>query len=188
LIQKATGIGRSVADAKTWDAEYANGNWEELYSFHEQAHYQMLILYIVSLSQTPTILDVGCGEGILARKLRPEGYKLYVGIDLSEAAIAKGKCAESELTRFLVADAEQYAPEHKFDVIVFNESLYYFSEPDVVLERYRSHLTNNGVCLLSLFRRPKADAIRTYVKGRFTVVDETLVQNARGSWSCIAIR
>ena len=35
------------------------------------------------------ILDVGCGDGVLYQRLRCFGYGSYVGIDLSEVAIAK---------------------------------------------------------------------------------------------------
>ena len=54
-------------------------------------------------------------------------YRRYVGVDLSEEAIAKARTRIAQTPNssasFVVADALGYAPSEQFDVIIFNESL-----------------------------------------------------------------
>jgi 2-polyprenyl-3-methyl-5-hydroxy-6-metoxy-1,4-benzoquinol methylase len=71
-----------------------------------------------------SLLDVGCGEGVLQRRLRALGYARYLGIDSSEEAIARAQTERDARTEFRCADAETYMPQDRFDVIVFNEVLY----------------------------------------------------------------
>ena len=93
------------------------------------AHYAVLAGYTAYLH--PKELCVGCGEGILFKRYLPYGYSKYVGIEISEAALAKLAEWENKNTNFVKVDAEEYEPTELFDAVVFNEILYYFSEPYV---------------------------------------------------------
>ncbi len=53
-----------------------------------------------------SILDAGCGEGLLAEKLKILPYKSYLGMDVSKEAIAIAtKRLGDDRSRFTVADA-----------------------------------------------------------------------------------
>lgn len=96
------------------------------------------------------VLDVGCAQGILQCELR---YGTYTGIDLADDAIARAQRRADDRTTFAVADAATYTPARPYDVIVFNECLYYLRDPVGVAQRYLEHLTPGGVIVISMFDR-----------------------------------
>jgi 2-polyprenyl-3-methyl-5-hydroxy-6-metoxy-1,4-benzoquinol methylase len=101
------------------------------------------------LSHAPrgSLLDVGCGEGALADYLNEEQKKNYVGIDLSKEAVRIAK--EKRGFNFIQASAETYTPlpGQSFDLIVFNEMLYYTDHVEI-LKRYEKFLSKKGVFLV----------------------------------------
>ncbi len=89
----------------------------------------MIVGLLAERGPSATILDVGCGDGVLYQRFRPIGCERDVGIDMSDVAVsmaAEGARPEAE---FVAGDAAVYQPESTFDAIVFNEVLYYFPDP-----------------------------------------------------------
>ena len=118
-------------------------------------------------------------------RYRPYGYARYLGIDISAAALVMLKQVEDANTTFVCADAETYIPGDRFDVIVFNESLYYFHAPVEAVERYTGALEKHGIMIVSTFTGPaRARAILRTLKARHALVDETRVTHAALSWLC----
>ena len=117
-----------------------------------------------------------------APRARPLGYRRYHGIDLAQAAIDSAAPRADERTTFAAADAETYAPSGRFDVIVFNEVVYYFREPLATLQRYESALATEGAFVVSTFRSRRADAIARRLLGRYRLLEETTVSNRKGAW------
>ena len=105
------------------------------------------------------ILDVGCGEGLLARKIRHLPFETYVGIDFSPAPVAAARAALGDDLRltFAVADAESYQPATEPDAIIFSECLNYLSDPVGIIEHYSKSIASNGFIIISLFQSPRAD-------------------------------
>ena len=100
----------------------------------------------------------GCGEGLLAERLKSSPFKSYLGIDLSSSAIDLAKKSNNdERVSFSCADAGHFESDSKFDVIVLNEVLYYFENPIQTLDRYLSLLNSEGILILSIFREPGAN-------------------------------
>ncbi len=182
-------IKRTHTESKEqWDSEYKESAWNLLYHLREQAHYAVSLSYIIHLRPMPSILDVGCGEGLLYRGLRPYGYAQYTGIDFSEAAIARCASYCDEKTSFIAANAEEYVPDRIFDVILFSESLNCLNEPRKAMERYGAYLAKDGIFVVSLWRNARGQAIRRVLKSKFPLIDETLVTNSKGSWFCLAFK
>jgi len=178
-------IGRpKVPTKKMWDTQYANGHWERLKDLCEQAHGAVAASYVAYLKPNSSVLEIGCGEGILLPRLREIGYRAYTGIDISEFAIGKCRTMADEKTRFIVGDAEQYVPDTPVDVILLNESIYYFVEPIACLCRYAERLAPGGVFIVSMFDKERTRPIRRALKETFRVIDETIVSNSKGTWYC----
>src|SRR5262249_14066005 len=76
-------------DRDAWERLYRDGNWGFLAELSVIGHYSDLVGYLAHLRPGAAILDVGCGEGLLFERFRPYGYSRYVGLDLSETAIAR---------------------------------------------------------------------------------------------------
>ena len=107
-----------------------------------------------------TILDAGCGEGLLAAKLRLLGYARYLGLDISAAAIARANdnLGDSR-TGFEVTDLHSFESPDRFDAIIFNQSLYYLTDPAAVLTRYATMLAPGGHFILSMADQPRTRAL-----------------------------
>ena len=170
---------------ETWEAQYATGEWTYLRRLEELARYSVIIGYIQLLKPNSAILDVGCGEGILFHRIRPYGYSRYVGVDVSSVAISGLASEQNAQTSFIVADAEAYVPQEQFDVIVFNEVLYYFHNPLEAIGRYTQALRGGGVVVVSTYTGyTKAMAILRQMKAMLSLLDEVRVVHGPTSWRC----
>lgn len=105
-----------------------------------------------------SILDLGCAGGTLARCL-DRGFAAYCGVDISDFAVekARGEIAGKALSVGLSCDfeassVETYQPSRTYDVIVFNEVMYYLDLASISesLRRYAEHLSPGGVIIVSL--------------------------------------
>jgi len=153
----ARGRWRSAID---WDKTYRDGRWSWLASQEEKPHHHV-VASLAAAWDAKTILDVGCGEGHTHAALRGGGYRRYLGIDLSPRAIETAAAATDACTRFLAADAEKFETDEQFDVVIFNEVIYYFERPREVLAHYETMLSKGGFCIISMGLRPFRQALLT---------------------------
>jgi SAM-dependent methyltransferase len=164
--------------AAVWEAQYAAGRWDFLAGLDQLARYSVIAGYIHYLKPGAAVLDVGCGEGLLLRSYRPYGYVRYLGVDIAANAIARLGAAEDARTRFVCADAESFQPDERFDVIVFNESLYYFRDPLATFARYLQFLHNDGIIIVSTFLgSPRAVSILRRLRERYALLDEVQIKH-----------
>lgn len=132
------------------EKRYASGRWKYQREISESHRYSVIVgcaNYVTAPSRR--ILDVGCGEGILQQRI---AYSHYVGVDMNAAAISAAQSRENGITAFVCAPAETYEPNGQFDVMVFNESLYYIPRPLAVVNRLLPFLSPNGVMIVSMFQ------------------------------------
>jgi SAM-dependent methyltransferase len=124
--------------------------WDYLADVSE-AHRYSLIIGCADCYKGPdrTVLDVGCGEGILQRRM---AYGRYLGVDLNAEAIRRARPRADATTEFHVAPGESFEPMGLFDVIVFNESLYYIAQPVPVFAHYRRFLKTDGIMIVCNFQ------------------------------------
>lgn len=141
------------------EAEYAKGSWDYLRSINELPRFNIVAGYCHYFNERGTILEIGCGEGILQEKLNPDQYKRYVGVDISAEAICRAVHKQNEKNLFLREDASTFSPTEKFDTIVFNECLEYFEDPKSLVKRYEPFLEENGIFVVSMFAG--LDTVRT---------------------------
>ena len=134
---------------KEWDNLYEEGHWDYLEDNGEAARYDVITGMIRRRKSVRTILDLGCGSGVLAEYLE-NGKYAYTGIDFSAKAIEKSNSAYGS---FHTADVVSYIPEHKYDCIVVNEVLYYISDQIGLIHKYMDWLTEDGFIIISLYLR-----------------------------------
>lgn len=91
-----------------------------------------------------SLLDVGCGDGGVARLLRQRVGEV-VAVDIERAASWRNEPG----LRFRVADAEQLPFEAaSFDVVHSKDSLHHMARPDRALAEYRRVLRPSGFVLI----------------------------------------
>jgi 2-polyprenyl-6-hydroxyphenyl methylase/3-demethylubiquinone-9 3-methyltransferase len=136
---------------ETLETEYSSGTWDYLGGTTELARFSIVVGYCHYFKAEGTILELGCGEGILKDRLCPLKYSRYLGVDISSEAIHRASYKQDEKSSFVREDARIYNPDQRFDVIVFNECLEYFQDPLSLVRRYQRFLEKKGVFIVSMF-------------------------------------
>jgi len=191
LVDRGRRSDGLLQSAQTWEAQYAAGRWDFLAELSELARFSVLAGYICHLKPGGAILDTGCGQGVLLRRLPSFGYSKYVGIDLSGSAISVAQEHGNERSTFFAADCEEYSPAEHFDVIVFNEVLCCLRDPLRTVERYVRSLKPGGILLVSLCTAARGSStILRGLKRAYATVDEVRVVHSgrKVSWVCTALR
>ena len=134
-----------------WERQFADGTWDRLREGQPNTTElaRLIFEYAHTKGGNIRVLDVGCGNGGLARLLTIGSGIAYTGIDISETALAAARVLVPRGI-FITADAEQPPSDMgAFDVLVFNEVLYYMN-PDRVLPRYHMHATADTRIFISV--------------------------------------
>lgn len=131
------------------------------------------ISLLPSLAPGASVLDLGCGNGVLLtafdrRSLGEGGPITYIGLDISPALLKAATGLHPE-GRFELADItapSTWANLPQFDFIAALAVLHHLSIPDDHIKLFRNikqHLKPNGICLISVWRldQPKFDRFRT---------------------------
>jgi 2-polyprenyl-3-methyl-5-hydroxy-6-metoxy-1,4-benzoquinol methylase len=164
-----------------WEKRYKDGAWDRIRTIEELSRYSLIVGYVHFLKKAGTILDVGCGEGILHERLFESHYSRYLGIDVSTVAIGRVADKNNQKHQFLVAKIEDFRTDEKFDVIVFNESLYYMEEPLKTLRHYEGFLSKNGVFIVSMHKTTETWKIWKQIGKHYSIRDAVSVSNAKGT-------
>lgn len=167
--------------AQTWSAQYQAGQWDYLESADEAAHYQAICALYQKHAPRGSMLDVGCGTGILYRYLGEHEAiepSRYTGIDFAQEAVRQA-AARFPLTRFGCCDYSRDAIAGQFDCIVFNETLYYFDDPLSILQKSVAHnLDGSGLIIVSMYGEHH-EALWEAIASGFHPADERIVENSR---------
>lgn len=182
---------------KEWDNLYEEGHWDYLEDYGEAARYDVITGMIRHRKSVKTLLDLGCGRGILAERLE-NGKLVYTGIDFSTKAIEKSNPAYGS---FHTADVTSYIPEHKYDCIVVNEVLYYISDQIGFIQKYMDWLTEDGFIIITLYlKKSPLKLIKKMTENVLTdisrlqnveVLEDVIVSNNIGwkrDWHVLLIR
>ena len=124
-----------------------NGKKYEQASRHQKEWGQKL-LSDLHLSGKESILDLGCGDGVLTEQLSmlvPDGS--VFGIDASIGMINTAKKREKENLQFLHMDMPDMSFVNKFDVIYSNAALHWVKDHSRLLSQSHSALKPGGKIL-----------------------------------------
>jgi 2-polyprenyl-6-hydroxyphenyl methylase/3-demethylubiquinone-9 3-methyltransferase len=156
--------------------------YDFLYDMKEIGHYMIIVGYLPYLHPRPAILDVGCGQGRLFELLQAlTNYRRYHGLDLSESAVRQAKKSRrDDRASFETADFEVWEAARKFDVIIFNETLYFSDHPRVLLRRYTQFLEPDGVFIVSIHEHFGYEQIWDQIADDYQVKAGDKVQNLLG--------
>ena len=181
VVFGVTGYRPQHVTPEAWDREYCDGQWEYLRKMDSLAGLVSILGYCQFLNPA-SILDAGCGEGLLAEKLKILPYKSYLGMDVSKEAIALAtKRLGDDRSRFTVADAWAFEPCERFDIIVFNQSLYYLTDPAGILKKYRGLLNPGGRIIVSMVDNARTRSVWRLIDPVFNIEDAMTTIQGKGT-------
>ena len=173
--------------------DFKEGRWNYLESLEEKARYDKVIELYEEFKQGGSILDIGCGQGVLYQYLQevfPNVSNVFCGIDIAEEAVSIAK-KKFPVIDFRAINFEQENLNGKFDVVIFNESLYYFGWPLKTLEKcVQYNLNPDGIFIVSMhdyYGRNKR--IWKHIDQNYTVLSERTTTNKNGqTWDTKAFK
>src|SRR5271166_4722817 len=166
--------GPSSIKKRIWDKEFSGTKWD----FIDNTVGDCVYPYLEKYAHNGNILDLGCGPGNTANELSADIYQTYIGVDISEAALAKAVRRTEENGRasknsFVNSDFLDYDPTLEFDIILFRESLYHVPYGQVlpILKKFSKNLKSKGVFIVRLYagdQRP--GVIKTRVTAKLDLI------------------
>ena len=99
----------------------------------------------LSLDSSRRILEIGCGNGNVARGIASMGYQV-LGVDIDEESIREAQLNNPlPNLKFRAEAAEDLQERGAFDAIVCTEVLEHLDDPSVVLDYVRENLSEGGL-------------------------------------------
>lgn len=167
-----------------WDKEFSGTKWDFIDHTEGDCVYANLEKY----ARNGSILDLGCGPGNTANEVAFAAYQKYVGVDISEEALAKARKrtvreGRTEKNIFVQGDFVNYTPIEKFDVILFRESMYHVPMGKIksTLDRLSGYLKDGGVFIVRMYmadggagakEKPRPAAMMQIMETEFEVVEK----------------
>lgn len=126
----------------SWNEAYSRGEWGYLSTDRSELSRQALVASLVPIYGDPgphSVLELGCGEGMLCRFIDNE-YS-YLGVDISNDAIIsakksypgrifqQGDIGSHKFTQSLLSTGAAYSH------IILNEVLYYLNDEEMIIFR-----------------------------------------------------
>lgn len=114
---------------------------------------------LLDLKKESRLLDIACGQGVLARSIDPQIE--YLGVDKANGLIAEAKKRDrNNKHKYIVADVTKNIPVREvFDRAVIILALQNIKEPEKVIEQASQRLNKGGRFLIVLnhpsFRIPR---------------------------------
>lgn len=174
---------------KLWDEQYSSGAWDYLQSDKEREHYLVIIDFLFKHNIHASVLDIGCGTGVLYNYLKAhvdfhKNAISYFGIDISDSAIAQAKENHGD-DLFATCDFEKQGVAGQYSCIIFNETLYYFNDVMAILSRcVKENMLHNGKLIISMVEYERHYTIWEMIETKYKVLDEMTVVNEEGtSWN-----
>lgn len=144
-----------MSNTQTWDPERYARNARFVTDLG------MAVVNLLAPQPGERILDLGCGDGVLAAKLAEMGCEV-VGVDASEMQVEAARKLGVD-TRVMAGEALQFHDE--FDAVFSNAALHWMLRPDEVIAGVWRALRRGGRFVAEMGGHGNVEAIRAALVG-----------------------
>ena len=190
---KCTPVGDKLVICPSWEKYEANDNRKILtidpgaaFGTGTHATTRLCLEMLQNYVENGSMLDIGCGSGILAIGAGLLGAERAVGVDIDETAV-KVAIENAELnnisskTKFIVGDLTDKISD-KFDIVCAN------IVADVIImlsENVRNYMNENGIFICSGIIDMRADEVEAaLLKNGFAIIEHKIIDN----WHAFALK
>lgn len=127
-------------------SEYIDFGFENAAASHSHTYLLKPLLAMLDKDKKQTILDLGCGNGALTRRLIKAGYNIY-GTDASEKGIAIARQLYPDRFAVQNLESDDLPPElHgiKFNTVISTEVIEHLYHPAKLIQFAKKVLLSNG--------------------------------------------
>jgi len=164
-----------------WNYKYKKGTWD--YMGKENLRYEAIVAQIKKTGiNQPSVLDLGCGYGALNDYLTPSDYSAFTGVDFSSNAIQRAIDKNYVKSEFLIADIHHFTPKKTYNVIVFNEVLYYLEDQMGIVSKFANYFESEGYFIFS-FYGGREDLVTELEKNYQLIQKDIVHQSDSIQWS-----
>lgn len=130
--------------------KYNNTNPLHVFALHR---FWERLAGLIRVIEPSSILEFGCGEGLLLRELKSRGvsFERYLGIDIRRDAIAYARKLHPE-SEFLIQDILTWDSDETFDLVICSQVLEHLAAPGDYLPSLAKRSSNR--ILLTVPREP----------------------------------
>ena len=190
-INRPLKLGTPI-DRQVWEQQFQEGMWDYLGSEDERGRFEEIVRCYREFGNGGTVLDVACGGGWLYGYLKEAGLIMphqYLGVDLSQTAVDGAQKRFPE-ARFAQMDFDKDTLGERFDIIVFNECIYFFNKPAAKVDWCRKHnLEADGKFIFSIYGEEKNQYLWPEVaKGNVLLSEKTVTNNKGQQWTIKTLR
>jgi 2-polyprenyl-3-methyl-5-hydroxy-6-metoxy-1,4-benzoquinol methylase len=141
--------------------------WEAVPEGLEPADMRLRRAFLLErVDRSGRVLDVGCGEGLLAAELAQAGISV-VGIDVAEEPLRRARARDPSLDlRIVPAEDTWPLPDASFDVVWAGETIEHVADTAGWLREVRRVLRPAGSLLLSTPAHGRLATLRLAVSGQ----------------------
>jgi len=179
-------LKRKISQKHKFNQQFEHKKWESLRDIADLGRYSIIVGLTKYFCPNARILDLGCGEGVLLEKFAPSDYSSYLGIDFSEVAIQNAAKLTNDKARFITGDLNKLEADGQYDVIIYNESLYYLGNPQNAVKSLFKNLAPGGVFIISMVDKhgKERENIWRELDEVLALQEKTKVTNLHGdSWT-----
>ncbi len=129
-------------------------------------HIRRDILPFINQSQYNNVLEIGCGQGLTLKYLQDHDLaQTTYGIELDPH---QSQIAQHNVDHIIQGDIETLPlPITKFDLILLLDVLEHLHNPQQLLTKLKSHLTRQGIILISVPNIQHISVLKQLLTGRW---------------------